>query len=294
MTKIIGHFVNLVFLTVAIYFAVNAGYALLRGNESLPPPSNRTAEEKPTAIDHQRHLFSYYHPIVERDLFHTLASTTPESPVRPSDLEIDKLAKTPLQLKLWGTVASPSGADASYAVIESEKEHKQNLYRVGDTVEGAVVKMILREKVILSRNGKDEVLEIEKPNEPGGGNPFLRAASRPPIGLFPRTSAVTRRRITLLRSQINSAMSNIGQLMGQARIQPVASGQGLTINQIKPNSLFRRMGLRNGDIITQVNGRNIQTVDDALQLYGNLKDSDTVSVAIKRRGRSELIEYRIR
>jgi general secretion pathway protein C len=295
MIKIVGHSVNLLFLTIAIYFAVEAGYSLLRGNESPVLSSNRAVVEKPTVTSRQRHPFAYYHPIVERDLFHTHATTSPESPARPSDLEIDKLAKTQLQLKLWGTVASPSGANAAYAVIESEKEHKQHLYRVGDTVEGAVLKMILREKVILTRDGRDEVLEIQKPVAAGGTPSIFRRSSRVfPAGIHGSFPAITRRRITLRRSQINTAMSNIGQLMGEARIEPVRSGQGLIVSRIKPNSLFRRMGLRNGDIITEVDGKTIQSVDDALQLYGNLKSSNMVSVAIKRHGYSQMIEYRIR
>jgi general secretion pathway protein C len=297
MIKIVGHSVNLLFLTIAVYFAVKAGYGLLRGNESPVLSSNRAVVEKPTVTDRQRHPLAYYHPIVERDLFHTRTGTPSGSPTRPSDLEIDKLAKTQLQLKLWGTVASPSGGNAAYAVIESEKEHKQHLYRVGDTVEGAVLKMILREKVILTRDGRDEVLEIEKPLASGGKPSIFSSAPRAfPAGIHPSFPGITRRRITLRRSQIDTAMSNIGQLMGEARIEPVRSGggQGLIVSQIKPDSLFRRMGLRNGDIITEVDGKTIQSVDDALQLYGNLKSSDTVSVAIKRHGYSQLIEYRIR
>lgn len=40
--------------------------------------------------------------------------------------------------------------DKTYAVIEEAKTRKQNLYRVGDTVENATVKMVLREKVVLN------------------------------------------------------------------------------------------------------------------------------------------------
>ncbi len=295
MIKIIGHVANLLFLTLAIYFAVDAGYALFRGGGPMPPPPVRTLEEKPLPVAHKNHSFAYYQLIIERDLFHTRKSITPEGPVRPTDLDLDRLAKTQLQLKLWGTVASPQGAEASYAVIESEKDHKQHLYRVGDTVAGATVKMILRDKVILTRNGRNEVLEIEKPGKTHLGMP-LRFTSR--VGPAPGSPGVSiiRRRITLSRNQINTTMNNVGQLMQEAKIQPVRSGgtQGLVISQIRPNSLFRRLGLRNGDIITEVNGRTIQSVDDALQLYSQLKASNRVSLAIKRSGRNELIEYRIR
>jgi general secretion pathway protein C len=54
------------------------------------------------------------------------------------------------------------------------------------------------------------------------------------------------------------------------------------------------MGLRNGDVLKSVDGQNIQSVDDALRLYENLKSTDSVSVMIQRRGRDRTIEYNIR
>lgn len=69
---------------------------------------------------------------------------------------------------------------------------------------------------------------------------------------------------------------------------------GLAVSNIQPNSIFRRMGLRNGDILVGVDGQNFKSVDDALRLYDNLKTSDNVSVQIKRRGRLRTIDYNVR
>jgi general secretion pathway protein C len=96
---------------------------------------------------------------------------------------------------------------------------------------------------------------------------------------------------------VDSAMNNITELMGQINIQPHSeNGQsdGMILSNIKPNSIFRRMGLRNGDILTAIDGRPITTVDQALKLYEDLKSSDSANVEIKRRGRPTAIEYSIR
>jgi general secretion pathway protein C len=69
---------------------------------------------------------------------------------------------------------------------------------------------------------------------------------------------------------------------------------GLALSNIKPNSIFRRMGLRNGDVLKGVDGNEIQSVDDALKLYENLKDSDSVQVTLSRRGQDRIINYNIR
>jgi general secretion pathway protein C len=176
-------------------------------------------------------------------------------------------------LKLWGTV-SGSSAEA-FAVIEDPAKRMQNLYRVGDTVQDATVKMILREKVVLNVKGQDEILEIEKtvsragkfrPAPTGGpGSKGDRASRRP----------VRTQKITLRRNQVEDAMQDVNQLLTQVNIRPhFDRGQpdGLMLSRIKPNSLFMRMGLRNGDVISGVNDQNLESVDDALTFYESLVD----------------------
>jgi general secretion pathway protein C len=86
--------------------------------------------------------------------------------------------------------------------------------------------------------------------------------------------------------------------MTQVKITPKmgedGEQEGLSMSNIKPNSIFRRMGLRNGDVLQSVDGQQIQSVDDALKLYDSLKSADKVSVQIQRRGTERTIEYNIR
>jgi general secretion pathway protein C len=53
------------------------------------------------------------------------------------------------------------------------------------------------------------------------------------------------------------------------------------------------MRLRNGDIITGVNGDPIETVDDAMKIFGDLTSNPEVQVEIKRRGRKRVLNYKI-
>jgi general secretion pathway protein C len=111
------------------------------------------------------------------------------------------------------------------------------------------------------------------------------------------SGALPAQKISLQRSLIEESIRDISSLMTQVKIMPhMEEGQpdGLSVSNIQPNSIFRRMGLRNGDILVGVDGQNIKSVDDALKLYDNLKTSDNVSVQIKRRGRVRNIDYNVR
>ena len=95
---------------------------------------------------------------------------------------------------------------------------------------------------------------------------------------------------------MESALENIGQLMDQATIRPhIENGRpaGISITGIKPNAIFRKMRLRNGDVVTGVNGRPIESVEDAVNIFDDFTSSSEIKIDIKRRGRKQTIDYRI-
>jgi general secretion pathway protein C len=307
MTLRILTIINLLCLTAAAYLGVSLFYKTLDRRLTATPvvsaaviPQARVERERPKAESH-------YRLILDRDLFKTKAVAAP-APEKKSELNLAALEQTQLKLKLWGTVSPPeaasgeassegdSGADA-YAVIEDTALRQQNLYRKGDTVQNATVKAILRERVVLTVGGKDEILEMEK-LEGGPGGPVRRSLGSRSVSARAASSSPRRaQRITLRRSLIEDSIRDITKLMTQVKITPhMEDGvpSGLALSNIQPNSIFRRMGLRNGDVLMGVDGQQIQSVDDALRLYDNLKTADNVMVDLKRRGREKSIEYRVR
>jgi general secretion pathway protein C len=91
-------------------------------------------------------------------------------------------------------------------------------------------------------------------------------------------------------------MENLGELMEQATLRPhIEDGQsaGISITGIKPNAIFRKMRLRNGDIITGVNGNNIASVEDAISIVEQLTSGSNIQLQIKRRGREQSLDYSI-
>jgi len=277
---------NLLFITGAAYFGVSLFYqtatsTFITGN------SGKTAVDQAQSEDKETHksLKAYRH-IKERNLFHIKA-------IKPAEMVAEKvdvaeLKKTELKLKLWGTVTG--GTSETYAVIEDTKLRKQTLYRVNDTVQTAVVKEIHREKVILEVDGDYEVLEMEK----------IESASTS-TSRRTRSSARTERNpvqsnVTLKREKIESAVNNLNTLMKQIRIRPHfkdGKPDGLTISGIRSKSIFSDMGLRNGDVITGVDGNAIESVDDALKLYESLQSASSVQVQLRRRGQLRTIDYQI-
>jgi general secretion pathway protein C len=270
---------NILLITAAVFFMVKAFYKIAGAKIGHAPPSKAAARH---VIPHKastRRPLSYYRAIIDRNLFKTKTGTGG----RPQKLDIESLTPTDLKLKLLGTVTGDE--KEAYAVIEDAAARRQNLYKIGDTIQKATLKMILREKVVLHVNGKDEILEIEKVRRE-------RKTGRSPE----RKSASDSRKITIKRSQIDTALQDVNTLMKQVRIQPhFQNGKpdGLRLTGVRPNSIFYKMGLKSGDIIIGVDGKNIESVDDALKFYQSLQSASKVQLQLKRRGRPKTIEYNI-
>ena len=223
-----------------------------------------------------------YRVVVERNLFNSgrqaLAARTGPA------LELDKLKQTELKLKLWGTTTEMDGH--TYAVIEDQKTREQALYRPGDAIQNATVKLVLRHKVVLTVGGRDEVLAVEEPG-------VTRSAAGPARATGPAPEPV--QPVVVPADQIEKAMENVGDLLNQATFRPhIEDGKaaGISITGIKPNAIFRRLRLRNGDIITGVNGMPIASVDDAVKAMSSLSPDGPVQVKVKRRGQEEVLEYK--
>lgn len=271
---------NLLLLTGVIFLSVKAFYTLVTANIDSGRRLKATTRQLVPHENETRHPLSYYSTVTERNLF----QTNTDVGSRPEKLDIEALEPTDLKLDLLGTITGDK--KEAYAVIEDTTTKQQSLFRIGDTIQNATVKMILREKVVLNVNGKDEILKIEKNRE--GSKTFNSKAA----GLATERS----QNIAVKRSQMISAVKDVNNLMKQIRIRPnFRNGKpdGLRLTGIRPNSIFYNMGLKSGDVLTGVNGKDIESVDDVFKLYQDLQSSSRVQLQIKRRGQLKTIDYHI-
>ncbi len=286
---------NFLLITVGVYLCVNAFYTFVTARLDYGISAGVTVNRvlsTPAALS-QPPLADYI-AITKRNIFNSSTQEQEAAPVVDKKLDLEKLKQTDLKLKLWGTVTGQD--EGTYAVIEDTKAREQNLYRAGDTIQKAVVKLILREKVVLKVGDNDEILAMEENIGRCG------SAGRRNVGSPSRTSGqklpVSRaaRKIKLQGNQIEKAMENLGELMEQATLRPhIENGQaaGISITGIKPNAIFRKMRLRNGDVITGVNGNSIESVEDAVKVVEQLSSGSEIQLQIKRRGREQSLDYSI-
>lgn len=223
----------------------------------------------------------FYRIIGERNLFgSTDKSVTDKQASGEQTIPLTAL------LQVRGTVA---GDDRfGFAVIEERGKGKQGLFRIGDKVAGATVVRIMRDRVALRIAGKEEILKkAEAPMEP------ILPAGKPGAAPVPASSPSAGGR-AINRSEIAGSLRDLGQMLSQAQIrQNFATGtpDGFIVNNIRPGSIYQRLGLTDGDVIQELNNRKIQSADDIIELYNTLKSGPAILLKIKRQGRQEQLDY---
>ena len=280
MTKLFYTILNIVALSLVIYIGVDTFYRVVSSELKGVNTKEIVMEQIPNAEESKRSPLSSFQVITKRNLFGSLDKASEDV----NKEEIEDLELTSLKIALLGTVTG--NVQNAFAVIEETAKRKQGLYKIGDSVQNATVKKILREKVVLRVGTKDEILTMEE-----------SAASRRDKRRAPSKYTQRGTTITVNRKDIQSSLKDINKLMSQVRIRPhFKDGQsdGLSVSRIKGGSIFSKLGLRNGDIVQKINGDPINSPDEVLALYEKLKSGSRVSLEVTRRGRPKTMNYRFR
>ena len=99
------------------------------------------------------------------------------------------------------------------------------------------------------------------------------------------------------RRALNNMLNDMDKVLTDARLLPYSdSGKviGFRIGEVKPNGVFRLIGLQNGDILLKVNDYEINSPERGLQLLNGLRGETKVSLDIIRNGKPARLQYQIR
>ncbi len=218
-------------------------------------------------------------PLLQAQLFGVY---NPE-PVTPVAVDPVDAPDTNLRLTLRGIVADNT-PEGSRALIESSPNDLKP-YSVGMSVPGnATLHAIHADRVLLKRNGRLETLRLEKdrPTDPGA----VVAVTPPPRGGSTPTivDAQAAQQLSEIR---NTLLNDPTQASRYLRVQPARRGGQLVGYRIYPGrdrQIFRDVGLRPGDIVTRINGVNLDDPTRSLQLLGELSQAASIDLTVERAG----------
>lgn len=77
------------------------------------------------------------------------------------------------------------------------------------------------------------------------------------------------------------------------QIQDVEEGKGVAVKDVDEGSPASKAGMKDGDVITQVNGKDVAGVDDLRTAIKDVKEGETVRFGYKRDGKNQTAEIKI-
>lgn len=232
-----------------------------------------------------------------------LGLPVPAEPVveeAPAQAAVDLNAapvKSSLRVRLLGTLVSalPTWSIAS---IQDAVTQKTETFMVGDKIQGAEVLEIERERVIILNNARREYID----NQAGDGAAPPPIATNVPVAAPPSSSGSGIRALSdndyeVPRAEIDKTLSNLNDIAMQARIVPAfkdGQAHGFKLFSIRPDSIYSKIGVQNGDVIRRINGYDLNSPEKALEVYAKLKEAGRIELELERNGSTLRKTYTIR
>jgi len=227
----------------------------------------------------QRRQLQDYSIITERNLFLT---TLKEAGGNEAEGGIFDSGQKAADFDLKGTVACNSSF--GFIIVEERENHKQKLYRLGEKIGSRKLVKITRNTAVLKNEEGEVTLKIKETIEDSllsNSNVARRDSSSAKIPSF-------------VKKNMDGNLNNLESIMNQAVVRPFMNKgvrEGYIISNIAPNSLYEKAGLQNGDIITEINNNQMQNANDIMQLLNSMQSGSLMEFSIKRKGRTETINY---
>jgi general secretion pathway protein C len=296
--------VNLVVIGICAGFAGRAAGHLVESAYLAGDDGKQVVGRRPVAMAPQQKLHGKDGDmIITRDVF--CSGCAPIKPVEatPGAPTSNDPQKTTLQIELVSTMYVSGDDRWSMAVMRdmSTKEKDPDIFNKGMTIgaTGATVEKVLPKRVYLRNAGRLEYVDLD-----GNAPPAAAAVAAPTavadanMGDIPDKSVTCNGNSCVVeRALIDKLLQNTAMLATSARFVPsIKDGKpnGFKLYAIRPQSIFGRIGLQNGDTIKAINGSDMTTPDAALALYTKLRNASHLSVTVDRRGETVPLDYSIR
>jgi general secretion pathway protein C len=260
---------------------------------------------RPSAVQQRRGKQGQ--PLAQRNMF--CSDCQPEEPTvdtqDPADPGAVPLTSLPLHLVATNVSSNPK---YSFATIQNTDSQSQGAYWLEDAIPGAGAVVKISGKYVDFRNPTSNRLErvalLAEPR-PARPTPAARQPAPRPGGKQDELSAMIEDGVKqtgdnsyeIDRSLVDKVLANPMTVARGARIVPsIKNGKanGFKLYAIRPNSVYAKLGLRNGDTLHAINGFDLTTPDKALEVYTKVKEASNLSVSVTRRGQPLNIDYSIR
>jgi general secretion pathway protein C len=197
-------------------------------------------------------------------------------------------AATQLQLKLLGTI--PGDKSIALADIQDIQSKMENLYHIGDTIQGATIEEIARGRVFLLVDGRRETLEmaVSSPaGEPTTAESPRAAATGSAPSIHEAVKVLSPGELRINKQKFLTRVGGMEAVLKTVKLNPyVVDGktQGMQITGLSDDvaSMAALVNLQNGDVIQNVNGQELTSPQKTFQVLQKARSQSSLSLQVLR------------
>ena len=303
------------FLVIALGITLaNLLWMVITPAPSIAHAANRANPSQKASLGRQE---NYGKLIADQHLFGAIPKAAPTKVKTPEPVKVAKPVKAPinLNLKLHGIISS-NNSGGGFAMI-SYNGKTQEVFRPGDPIPkkipgqdtvdsiGVMVTKVSKEFVTIDNNGTEQTLTLPeiKTNQAVSNNQSIptsqSAVTDKPRIIQPANAAAQ----TPTISSSTGGIQTLTDLREEAIVNPNVlmtvitpsvvreNGQmiGIRVYPSRNRKLFRALGLRNGDIVTQVNDVVIDDQSKGMAIFQQLAESASLEIHITRGGNEQIL-----
>lgn len=199
----------------------------------------------------------------------------------------------PLQLKLRGVVFNTNSL-YSRAIVINTKTNAESLFRTGDQIEDATLVHIGKKKAVFVRpNGQQETLFVS--DDDAQNDPLYQGERAWATAITPLNETTFRIDGIGFKKHITS----VAQLLDQLDITPAledGKNIGCRIGKLTRQSIGTHIGLKNGDVITNINGTKPTSTKNRVAIFKAIREAGVdqkITVTVTRAGTPLELNYLI-
>ncbi len=224
-------------------------------------------------------------PIITRNIFN-LKGIIPDAESDGSRACSLEPFKSSLPYKISGILFGGT-SQSSLVVLEGSTN---GIYKVGDHLpQGGTVHEIEKNRIYVVNKNCPEYIElaIDLPKDPRlSRSPQNASGAAYKEDGFERNGNAT----TATKQWVNNLLTNdFAKTLEEAKASPnIVGGQvkGFSITNITPNSVYAKLGLRDGDVVSAINGIELNDAARAIQTLNSMRNENTIEMQVVRGGQT--------
>ena len=212
---------------------------------------------------------------------------------------LDAEKPTSEQLKLLDTIVLQDSVKSVASVQVRGSSELVNV-REGEQLNNAVeVSKITRMKLILKNlsTGDCEYIASEEEDAPTPMPNIQIVSAKKGASLFKSSIPEIKNNgnnFKIKRAFRDKLISNMSEVLTQAKAIQITNPDGslsFKMTEVVPGSVYANLNIQNDDIITSINGKKIDNLNELMGLLGRIKEIDQFQIGLKRNGMDTNLEY---